>query len=166
MVRAYVGLGANLGDPPAQLRAALEWMARDPAIGLVARSSFYRSAPLGPAGQSDYCNAVCAVDTELAPETLLDRLHAIESGLGRDRSGPRWGPRALDLDLLLYGDCRIDTPRLHLPHPEMARRNFVLAPLAEIAPDVEVPGHGRAAELARRIGREGLALWEGGTPLL
>lgn len=141
MPKAYVALGANLGDPPAQLEQALTRMSQLPGTRLLARSRLYRSAPLGPAGQSDYCNAVAALDTALAPEALLDALQGIEAEAGRAR-GEHWGARTLDLDLLMLDDLACATPRLTLPHPQLAHRRFVLQPLAEIAPDLELPGHG------------------------
>lgn len=141
MLKAYVALGANLGEPALQIEATLKRLAQLPQTRLLARSRLYRSAPLGPEGQPDYCNAVAALETGLAPHALLDHLQAIEQDAGRVR-GERWGARRLDLDLLLYGDCRIDDERLKLPHPELAKRVFVLQPLAEIAPTVELPEHG------------------------
>ena len=141
MARAFVALGANLGDPAAQLETAITHMARLPKTRLLARSRLYRTAPLGPAGQADYCNAVAALETGLEPESLLDALQEIESELGRVR-GEHWGARHLDLDLLMHGDTCCASPRLSLPHPEMANRRFVLQPLAEIAPGLELPGHG------------------------
>lgn len=159
MPRAYIGLGANLDDPPAQLREALALIAREPGLRLVAQSSFYRSAPVGPGPQPDYCNAACAVETTLEPDALLTRLHAIERALGRERPPVRWAPRRIDLDLLCYGAVRMSTARIVLPHPELARRNFVVVPLAEIAPHLELPGLGRIDALERSLGREGLALW-------
>ena len=159
MARAYLGLGANLDDPPAQLRRALELIGAGPEVRLIAQSSFYRSAPLGPGEQPDYCNAACAVDTTLSPDDLLSRLHAIERQMGRERPPVRWAPRRIDLDLLHYERVELKTPRLVLPHPELHRRNFVAVPLAEIAPDLELPGVGPVAALAQRLGREGLSIW-------
>lgn len=141
MLKAYVALGANLGEPALKIESALNRLAQLPQTRLLARSRLYRSAPLGPAGQPDYCNAVAALDTGLGPHELLDQLQAIERDAGRVR-GERWGARSLDLDLLLHGDSRIDDERLKLPHPELANRVFVLQPLAEIAPTLELPGHG------------------------
>lgn len=159
MPRAYIGLGANLQDPPAQLRAALALLAQGPGVTVVAQSSLYRSAPLGPGPQPDYCNAVCAVETQLSPDALLSRLHEIERTLGRERPPRRWAPRLIDLDLLHYEGVTLRTGRLVLPHPELHRRNFVAQPLAEIAPDLELPGLGPVRELARRLGPAGLTLW-------
>ncbi|MGQ0587419.1 MAG: 2-amino-4-hydroxy-6-hydroxymethyldihydropteridine diphosphokinase [Gammaproteobacteria bacterium] len=157
--RAYVGLGSNLNDPPARLREALQLMAARPGLRVVATSRFYRSAPLGPGGQPDYCNAVCAVDADLGPDKLLTHLHAVERQMGRERPPERWAPRLIDLDLLHYERVTMKTSRITLPHPEMGRRNFVLAPLAELAPELELPGLGIVADLARVLGSDGLVIW-------
>lgn len=141
MARAYIALGSNLGDPAGQLEAAILRLDQLPDTRLSARSRLYRTAPLGPAGQPDYCNAVVALETGLPPEALLDALQLIETQLGRVR-GEHWGARHLDLDLLLLGDLVCNNARLRLPHPELAHRRFVLQPLAEIAPGLELPGHG------------------------
>lgn len=150
MARAFVGLGANLGDPAAQITAAVAALAALDETRVVRASSRYRTAPIGHADQPDYVNAVALLDTGLAPRTLLDALLGIERAAGRERSF-RNAPRLLDLDLLLYGDQIIDAPGLVVPHPRMHERAFVLVPLVEIAPDVVVPGHGRAADLLRGI---------------
>jgi 2-amino-4-hydroxy-6-hydroxymethyldihydropteridine diphosphokinase len=160
VARAYVGLGANLGDPAAQVRAALEALARHPSIGLVAQSPLYRSAPIGLPGQPDYCNAVCAVDTALSPKELMAELIGIERAAGRVRDGSKWGPRVLDLDLLHVDGARSASAELTLPHPEIAHRNFVLVPWAQIAPDIDVPGVGVIGERARAIGSAGLSAWD------
>jgi len=159
MRRAYVGLGANLKDPAAQVREALRLIGARPGIQVIATSQLYRSAPLGPGAQPDYCNAVCAVDTVLSPDRLLTHLHGVERAMGRERPPERWAPRLIDLDLLHYGRIKMKTSRITLPHPELHKRNFVLVPLAEIAPALELPGLGIVAELARALGREGLAIW-------
>ncbi len=157
--RAYIALGANLGDPPAQLRAALDRLRAEAAVEVVAVSGFYRTPPLGPPGQPDYCNAVCVVDTALEPEALLDILQDIENSAGRKRDGERWGPRLLDLDLL-YVEGRVSrTPRLTLPHPELQRRAFVLLPLAQVAPDLSIPGLGPVAALAAAVDCSGVVPW-------
>jgi 2-amino-4-hydroxy-6-hydroxymethyldihydropteridine diphosphokinase len=131
VTRAYVGLGANLGDPEQQLQRALALLDREPLVAVAAVSAVYRSAPLGPAGQPDYLNAAAAVDTDLPAIDLLDRLQAVEKALGR-RRGERWGPRHIDLDLLLYGSETINTPRLCVPHSQLSQRNFVLQPLIDL----------------------------------
>ncbi len=146
---AYVGIGSNLGEPRARVRAALDELARLPETRLLARSSLYRSAPVGYAAQPDFVNAVAKLATGLSAEALLADLQAIESRHGRERSFAN-APRTLDLDLLLYGDAVIAGPGLSVPHPRMHERAFVLAPLAEVDPDAEVPGRGRAAELLAR----------------
>jgi 2-amino-4-hydroxy-6-hydroxymethyldihydropteridine diphosphokinase len=160
VARGFIGLGANLGDPAAQLRAALAAIASTPGLRLVAQSRLYRSAPLGPADQPDYCNAVCAVETALEPAQLMAALLAIERAAGRVRDGSRWGPRRLDLDLLHVEGVRCIGPELELPHPEIARRNFVLVPWAEIAPTLVLEGAGTVGALAQALGNAGLRLWE------
>ncbi len=144
MSLAYVALGANLGDPAAQVRRALAALAGLPDCRLLRVSSLYRTAPLGIRNQPDFINAVAALDTSLAPQALLDALLAVEAGFGRRRDTPN-AARTLDLDLLLYEDRRIDTPTLKLPHPRLHLRAFVLAPLLEIAPACPIPGRGSAA---------------------
>ncbi len=153
MTVAYVGLGSNLEDPRAQVRRALDDLAAIPATRILARSHLYKTPPLGPADQPDYINAVAALDTGLAPLDLLAALHEIEVQHGRRRDGTRWGPRSLDLDLLLYGDVTLDTPELTLPHPGLTGRAFVLYPLHEIAPLLTVPGKGAVSGLCDRLGK-------------
>jgi 2-amino-4-hydroxy-6-hydroxymethyldihydropteridine diphosphokinase len=155
MQTAFVGLGSNLGRPVSQVRDALHELDALQGTRLMHRSSLYRSAPLGPVRQPDYINAVAMLETRLAPYALLDRLQAIEQDHGRVR-GRRWGPRTLDLDLLLFGDRRIASERLRVPHPEIARRPFVLFPLNEIAPDLTLPGIGPLASLLRDLPGDGL----------
>jgi 2-amino-4-hydroxy-6-hydroxymethyldihydropteridine diphosphokinase len=148
MSRIAVGFGANLGDPAAQVAAAIDALAADPAFRLLARSAYYRSRPWGDPEQPDYVNAVAIYETALAPEAVLDRLLAEESRQGRIRQAERRnGPRVIDLDLLLQDDLVRLTPRLELPHPRIRTRAFVLLPLAEIAPDWEIPGLGKVVEL-------------------
>lgn len=125
-------MGANLGDAHGALRRGAERMARLAATRLTHLSRIYRSAPVGPAGQPEYLNAVAALETTWAPDELLAALQAIETAAGRQR-GVRWGPRTLDLDILLHGDARIDTATLTVPHPRIVERNFVLAPLIDVA---------------------------------
>ena len=145
MTLAYVGIGSNLEDPRAQVLLALEELARLPDARITARSSLYRTAPVGHAAQPDFINAVAALDTQVSAAALLRELQAIEARHGRKRGFPN-APRTLDLDLLLYGDARIDAPGLSVPHPRMHERAFVLAPLVEIAPKVDIPGIGAAAD--------------------
>lgn len=158
MPEVFVGLGANLGEPAAQLKTALLAMAALPQTNVKKVSTFYRSAAIGPAGQPDYCNAVAELETALEPLPLLDALLAIEDRAGRVR-GERWGARVLDLDLLLYGQTVCSTARLTLPHPELALRDFVLLPLTEIAPDVKVPLLGRARDLLAQLPTPALPEW-------
>jgi len=146
LVRAYVAFGANLGDPAAAFFEAVQRLDALPGTRVVARSSLYRSAPVGVAGQPDYLNAVIALDTALAPRPLLEALLAIEHDSGRRRDFPM-APRTLDLDLLLHGDAVIDEPGLQVPHPRMHERAFALLPLAEIDPAASIPGRGAVAAL-------------------
>lgn len=134
MERVYIGLGSNLAEPRQQLRGAIDALARIPDSQVTAISSLYLSDPLGPSDQPRYNNAVAALDTSLSPLALLDALQAIELAQGRERKAERWGPRTLDLDILLFGDRQISEPRLTVPHYHMHARAFVLYPLAEIAP--------------------------------
>ncbi|MBD2838697.1 2-amino-4-hydroxy-6-hydroxymethyldihydropteridine diphosphokinase [Pseudomonas sp. JM0905a] len=139
MERVYIGLGSNLAEPVSQLRGALAALGELPGTRLAAVSSLYASDPLGPPDQPRYVNAVAALDTELAPLELLDALQAIELAQGRVRKDERWGPRTLDLDILLFGQRQLDEPRLQVPHYHMHARAFVLYPLAEIAEDLQLP---------------------------
>ena len=143
---AFVALGANLGNPAQQVAAGVEALAMLPNTRLAAVSPFYRSAPVGYAGQPHFVNAVAKIETALAPRELLDALLAIERNFGRIRDVKN-GPRTLDLDIALYGDSQVSEPGLEIPHPRMRERAFVLVPLADIDPDQVVPGLGRAADL-------------------
>ncbi len=146
MTLAYVGLGANLGEPRQQLLAALNELNDLPKTRVTGRSGFYRSAPLDHADQPDFLNAVAELDTELLPQALFDQLQEIEKRHGRERPFPN-APRTLDLDLLLYGEQVLATPTLTLPHPRMRERAFVLQPLLELDPAISVPGSGSAKAL-------------------
>ena len=139
MRRVYIGLGSNLAEPVQQLGAALAALDRLPDCRLAAVSSLYASDPLGPPDQPRYVNAVAALDCALAPLQLLDALQGIEREQGRVRKAERWGPRTLDLDILLFGDLQLNEERLSVPHYHMHARAFVLYPLAEIAPDLRLP---------------------------
>lgn len=141
MTRAFIALGSNLADPVSQLSSAFEELSRLPGTQLLARSSLWRSAPVGHLDQPDFVNAVAEVETCLAPESLLAHLLDIERRHGRIREFPN-APRTLDLDIAVYGDRCIDSPTLTVPHPRMHERAFVLLPLSEIAPELVVPGHG------------------------
>ena len=147
MTRAYVGLGANLGDREAMLRSALEQLAAEPGIEVVAVSKLRDTDPVGITDQPRFLNAAAAVETGLSARDLLDRLLGIERRLGRTREGPRFGPRTIDLDLLLYGDEQIDDPGLEVPHPRLHERLFALEPLADLDPDLVVPGRGALADI-------------------
>lgn len=138
MTLCYLGLGSNLDEPAQQVRQAIAQLAALPACRLIAASGLYASAPIGPQDQPDFINAVVAIETELAPLALLDVAQALEQQAGRKRLR-HWGERTLDVDVLLYGEGRIDLPRLKVPHPEMTQRAFVLRPLAELAPDLVLP---------------------------
>lgn len=155
--RAWIGLGANLGQPRAQLQTALARIAVLPGVRLIAVSSFYRSAPVGPAEQPDYVNAVAELEVDLPPEALLAALLSVEREAGRIRTGERWGPRVLDLDVLHLEGVAWSGPTLRLPHPELQHRAFVLVPWAEIAPEIEIPGLGVISQLAAASDRRGLA---------
>ncbi len=138
---AYVALGANLGDPVSTIKSAIAMLRSLSATRFLACSSLYRTAPVGLHNQPDFINAVMALDTQLTPRALLEKLFAVEAEFGRLRSTKN-APRTLDLDLLLHGDTICNDPQLTLPHPRMHLRAFVLAPLAEIAPQVFIPGYG------------------------
>jgi 2-amino-4-hydroxy-6-hydroxymethyldihydropteridine diphosphokinase len=153
---AYVALGANLGDPVAQLDDALGRLGALPGCRLVARSRLWRSAPLGPVAQADFVNAAAGLLTTLDARTLLGALKRVEREMGRAQPVQRWGPRVIDLDLLALGDDRLEEPGLALPHPGVHERNFVLYPLAEFAPDLWIPGRGRVWRLAAEVGAAGL----------
>lgn len=144
---AFVGLGSNLDEPATQIRLAIDRLAELTGTSVISVSSMYRSAPFGPIEQPDFLNAAAHLRTGLDAAELLRALLALELEQGRVR-GERWGPRRIDLDLLVYGDLVCDTGDLTLPHPGIAARNFVLLPLQEIAPDLEIPGLGRVASIA------------------
>ena len=149
-VSAFIGLGANLGDPRSQVLRALDELSHLPQSRLVARSSLWRSAPVGYADQPEFINAVAEVDTALTADALLDELQGVEAAQGRERSFPN-APRTLDLDLLMYGDEVRSSARLTLPHPRMHERAFVLRPLLEISPEAVIPGHGAARACLARL---------------
>jgi len=149
-IRVYVGLGSNLEDPVAQILEAVEELEMIPDSILVSRSSLYRGKPMGIADQPDYVNAVVAMDTLLSAENFLQELTRIEDLQGRVRDGEKWGPRIIDLDLLMYGKQKINTPDLTVPHPGMHERDFVIIPLSELAGDVNIPGQGRLTALINK----------------
>jgi 2-amino-4-hydroxy-6-hydroxymethyldihydropteridine diphosphokinase len=142
MALVYIGLGANLGDREAAIRGALALLAAGGDVDVEAVSSLRETDPVGYEDQPKFLNGAAVVRTELSPRDLLERLLEVERRLGRDRSGPRFGPRTIDLDLLLYGAETIDEPGLQVPHPRLAERRFVLEPLAELDDGLDVPGRG------------------------
>ena len=152
-MKAFIGLGSNLGDSVATVRSAFAELGKMSASTLLANSSLYRTAPISGAQQPDYINAVAEIDTALAPAALLAKLLALESRHGRMRPSPN-APRTLDLDLLLYGDRIIDEPGLAVPHPRMHERAFVLQPLLELAPECVIPGRGFAREFLPQVSRQ------------
>jgi 2-amino-4-hydroxy-6-hydroxymethyldihydropteridine diphosphokinase len=147
MTRAYVGLGSNLGDREHMIWGAVHMLAFNPDLDVVAVSALRETDPVGYLDQPPFLNAAAALDTELSPRALLDLLLTVERELGRTRDGPRFGPRTIDLDLLLYGDETVDEPGLTVPHPRLHERVFALEPLTELDPDLVVPGRGRLAAL-------------------
>ena len=156
LIPAYVALGSNLDGPCTQVERALDALAGIRDSRLVLRSSLYRSRPFGPVEQPDFINAAAGLLTTLSPAGLLAELQELEKRLGRSRPVVHWGPRRIDLDLLVHGATRCDEPGLVLPHPGIADRGFVLAPLAEIAPDLVVPALGRVQLLLSRVDRSGV----------
>jgi 2-amino-4-hydroxy-6-hydroxymethyldihydropteridine diphosphokinase len=153
---AYIGVGSNLADPRSQVLTACTRLGALPRSRLVLTSRLYGSRPFGPVAQPDFVNAVAGLLTRLDALTLLGELRALETAMGRPPEHERWGPRIIDLDLLSYGREQRTSEPLTLPHPGIVERNFVLYPLAEIAPDLELPGLGRVAELAGVVTSEGL----------
>lgn len=151
MAQAFIALGSNLHDPRAQVLRGFDALDGLPDSKLVARSRLYRSAPWGVVDQPAFVNAAAGIETGLSPRELLDALLAIERDAGRERGGARWGPRILDLDLLLYDALILREDGLTLPHPQLHERAFVLLPLADIAPDFVVPGHGCMSRLLERM---------------
>jgi 2-amino-4-hydroxy-6-hydroxymethyldihydropteridine diphosphokinase len=155
---AYVGIGSNLDDPPTQIAAAFDGLSRLAGCRLIVRSRLYRSAPLGPQNQPEFVNAAAGLLTVLDARELLGALKQLESQLGRAQPVVRWGPRRIDLDLLVLDDVRIAEADLTVPHPGLTERNFVLYPLRDIAPELLVAGVGRIGALAARVGPAGLTL--------
>jgi 2-amino-4-hydroxy-6-hydroxymethyldihydropteridine diphosphokinase len=149
----YLSLGSNLGDRRANLETALELLGQMPGLRITGVSRRYRTAPLGVAQQPEFLNLAAQARTSLAPGELLRAAKRIERAVGRT-AGPRWGPRVIDIDILLYNAVRMETPELTLPHPRMEERAFVMAPLAEIAPDLVMPSGRLAAEVADVLRRE------------
>lgn len=159
MTLAYIALGSNQASPLEQVASALNAIAAIPQSRVVATSSFYRTPPLGPQDQPDYLNAAVALETELSPKALLDHTQRIELEQGRVRKTERWGPRTLDLDIMLFGDITLSTPRLTVPHYDMKNRAFMLVPLVEIAPDCTFPDGQRVADVLEKLSRAGITYW-------
>lgn len=160
--RAYVGLGSNLGDPAEHVRTAIGELDALEGCMVTVSSPLFRSAPVGPPGQDWYVNAVAAMAVKLSPRELLSGLQVIEALHDRDRAGPRWGPRTLDLDLLVYGDLEIDEPDLRVPHPGLTKRNFVVYPLLLVAPDLVLPDGRPLIDVASGMDRKDLERMEDG----
>jgi len=150
-MRAFIGMGANVGDREATIRRALELLAGRQGVEVVAISTLRETDPVGFADQPRFLNGAAAVETELEPRALLDALLAVEHQLGRTRDGPRFGPRTIDLDVLLYADREVAEPGLTVPHPRLAERAFALEPLAELDGELVIPGHGRVEDLLRGL---------------
>ena len=159
MIRVYIALGSNQSMPLQQVKTALEALDHLPRTRLVACSPFYRTKPLGPQDQPDFLNAVVALDTSLPPEQLLDHTQAIERNQGRVRKEQRWGPRTLDLDIMLYGSQVITTDRLIVPHYGLKEREFMLYPLADIAPDLIFPDGELLSARLKLVDKNGMVLW-------
>lgn len=155
---AYVALGSNLDQPRAQIERAFGALAHLPRCRLIARSRLYKTQPLGPQDQPEFINAAAGLLTMLTPRELLVALKKLERELGRATPIVRWGPRVIDLDLLVHADAQISENDLTVPHRGLPERNFVLYPLRDLAPELLVPGHGRVSQLAARVGGAGLAL--------
>jgi len=150
-IRSFIALGSNLQEPRFQVERGLGLIANNRGMELIAFSGLYSTEPMGPSNQPGYVNAVCEILTPMTALQLLDALQLIEQQSGRRRDGVRWGPRTLDLDILLYGDGSLATERLTIPHPGLLERSFVLIPLLEIAPDIKVPGRGAAADSLHQV---------------
>lgn len=153
---AYIGLGANLNNPKQQIEVAFKALANLPNTQLLLRSSLYQSAPMGPQDQDDYINAVAKIETSLTPIDLLDQLQSIEKTQGRVRKAERWGPRTLDLDLLLFGDQAIQCERLTIPHYGLRQRAFVLLPIQEIAPELKLPDGTSINSIVEELTEQGI----------
>lgn len=164
MITAYIAIGSNQGNPVEQVRLAVKSLEQLPESELICVSSLYSSTPMGPQNQPDYINAVAAINTDLTPAELLNQTQAIELEQGRVRKEERWGPRTLDLDIILFGHEVIESERLTIPHYGMKEREFVLYPLAEIAPDLILPDGSQLKQLLLTIDRNGLSVWDDSLP--
>ncbi|NNS07824.1 2-amino-4-hydroxy-6-hydroxymethyldihydropteridine diphosphokinase [Erwinia sp. JH02] len=159
MIRVYLALGSNLADPLHQVQSALNALAAIPDTTLVATSSLYRTPPYGPPDQPDFLNAAVALDTRLDAESLLKHTQRIELEQGRVRKAHRWGPRTLDLDIMLFGEQTLNTPRLTVPHYDMHNRAFMLLPLLEIAPELCLPDGTRLADILATLDSSSIRRW-------
>ncbi|WP_434586330.1 2-amino-4-hydroxy-6-hydroxymethyldihydropteridine diphosphokinase [Klebsiella sp. R390] len=159
MTRVYIAIGSNLASPLEQVNAAVAALAAIPDCRVIATSSFYRTPPLGPQDQPDYLNAAVALETELQAEALLDHTQRIELQQGRERKAERWGPRTLDLDIMLFGDAVINTERLTVPHYDMKNRGFMLWPLFEIAPTLRFPDGISLRQVLENLAADKPAIW-------
>jgi 2-amino-4-hydroxy-6-hydroxymethyldihydropteridine diphosphokinase len=156
-MEAWLGLGSNLQQPVAQLQQALKRLGETTGLEILKTSSFYRTPPWGDEQQDDFINAVVQIETSLDPIPLLRALQSIENVMGRQRSGGRrWGPRLIDIDLLLYGMQQLQSTELEIPHPRMFERAFVLKPLSELDANLEIPGHGTVGELLQDLDCSGI----------
>lgn len=150
-VEAYIGLGSNLSGPQAQVSSAMQELNSIPETNVLKVSSLYISKPMGPSDQPDYVNAVAKISTNLSPERLLVELQGIEQSHRRQRNGQRWGPRTLDLDIILFGDIQMDSKTLQIPHYAVTEREFVLIPLQELQADLIIPGKGTLTDLIKQL---------------
>lgn len=155
-MKAWLGLGANMQQPEKQLDAALERLGQRADIKVLRVSHYYRTPPWGNEQQDDFINAAVQIETSLQPLPLLHRLQSIENEMGRTRDSGRWGPRVIDIDLLLIDDHSITSTELEVPHPRMHERGFVLVPLYELAPGLEIPGHGFIGDLLSHLNCDGV----------
>jgi 2-amino-4-hydroxy-6-hydroxymethyldihydropteridine diphosphokinase len=155
-MKAWLGLGSNLQRPVAQLRQAIERLDALDGVEVSRLSSFYRTPPCGDEQQDDFINCVVQIETSLDPLTLLGELHTVEDAMGRRRSGRRWGPRIIDIDLLLYADQQYQSDELEVPHPRMHERAFVLVPLAELDAGLEIPGRGAIGKFLQQLDCSGI----------
>ena len=156
-MRAHVGVGSNLGDREKTIRRAVELLREAEGVDVVSVSTLRETEPWGPVEQPPFLNGALAIETDLGPQEVLAVLLEVERALGRVREGERWGPRTIDLDVLLFGDLIVDEPGLTIPHPRLHERGFALEPLAELAPDAVVPGHGRVTDLLASLDDDGPA---------
>ncbi|WP_375321204.1 2-amino-4-hydroxy-6-hydroxymethyldihydropteridine diphosphokinase [Aliivibrio logei] len=160
MIKVIIAIGSNLGNPVEQAKVAIEALHHLPNSKVTVTSSLYSSSPMGPQDQPDYINAVVELETNLEPLDLLDLTQKIELEQGRVRKDERWGPRTLDLDIILFGDQTIDNERLTVPHYGMKKREFVLYPLAEIYNDLTFPDGTTLSQLLKKVDRNGLTIWK------